>query len=464
MNKAYVYQKKCTIAFSLLNIEAKMDVDYLVEKIKSRTMRGIAVEVADLICNGKIPIGTQLPPVRDLADAFGVSPATISGAWKQLRSFRMVGGSGRTGTWVRGDQTTLRPVRYEDFANYGENVVADLRFASPDPTLLPDLNRALSQAHLVRNLHSYFRESITSELKNAVAPDWPYKTCVFTATNGGYDALHTALQIMVMPGSVVAIEDPTTLRLFDILEKLGARTIGVDCDSEGPLPDSLAAALEQQPVAFVYQPGSHSLTGTRVSPERLSQLGKLFAENGAMIVELDGLAGLAGAPSLSLGTVHPQRTVYIRTFSKALGTDFRLAVVSSSEKFAEQVQALRNFREGWTSRLLQCAAAILLTDPESLHQIACARETYAARLARLTDALTERGLPTPGKGVLSVWLPVRDQQYALVTLAARGIAVQPGSRFQVTHRPHIRVGTGIDEDQVELIADALVQAAGSSED
>jgi DNA-binding transcriptional MocR family regulator len=441
-----------------------MDVQMFAEHISSRTMRGIALEVAELIRNGKIPVGSQLPPVRDLAEIFGVSPATISGAWKQLRSFRMVSGSGRTGTWVRGDQSSLKPARYEDFANYGENIQADLRFASPDPALLPDLKTALANAHNAQHLHSYTREHISHELRDAIAEDWPYKNCAFTAVNGGYDGLHAALQMIVVPGATVAIEDPTTLRAFDILEKLGARAIGVDCDSQGPLPESLAAALQQKPVAFVYQPGSHSLTGCRVSTTRLAQLRKVLAAHGTMIVELDGLAGLSSQRPLSLGSAFPDRTVHIRTFSKALGTDFRLAVLSSSEKFADQVQGYRNFREGWTSRILQRIAATLLTDPKSIKEVATAREIYAKRRAILVDALSERGISVSGQDTLCIWLPVADQQYALVTLAARGIAVQPGSRFQVTPRPHIRVATGFKMDHVDAIADALAQAAGTFDD
>ena len=156
--------------------------------------------------------------------------------------------------------------------------------------------------------------------------------------------------------------------------------------------------------------------------------------------------------------------MHIRTFSKSLGTDLRLAVISSSEGFADQIQALRNFREGWTSRLLQSAAATLLTDPKSLQLVVVARETYAVRRARLASALAERGVPVSGEDALCIWLPVRDQQFALVTLAARGIAVQPGSRFQVTPRPHIRVTTSVDVDQVAFVADALAQAAGTFDD
>ncbi|WP_322106544.1 PLP-dependent aminotransferase family protein [Paraburkholderia sp. J41] len=438
-----------------------MDVKMLVAHVGARTMRGIALEVAQLIRDGKLPVGTQLPPVRDLAEAFGVSPATVSGAWKHLRAVRMVSGNGRTGTWVRGDQSSLRPARYEDFANYGENIQADLRFASPDPDLLPDLRRALASAHRAQNLHSYIREHISHELKAVVSADWPYTNCAFTAVNGGYDGLHAALQMIVVPGATVAIEDPTVLRVFDILEKLGARAVGVDCDEDGPLPESLAAAMEQRPVAFVYQPGSHSLTGRRVTPARMNQLRKVLAGNGTMIVEMDGLAGLASHRPLSLGSAFPERTVHIRTFSKSLGTDFRLAVISSSEKFADQVQAYRNFREGWTSRILQCAAATLLTDPEALQQIEAARITYGKRRGILASALADRGVAVSGQDTLCIWLPVADQQYALVTLAARGIAVQPGSRFQVTPRPHIRVATSFRMDQADAIADALTQAAGT---
>lgn len=421
------------------------------------------MEVAELIRAGKIPVGTQLPPQRDLAEAMGISPATVSGAWKQLRAYRMVSGERRGGTWVRGDQTLQRPLRYEDFANYGEHLRADLRYASPDPTLLPDLRRALASAHEVEHLHdNVHREAISKELNDAVLPSWPYTDCVLTAVNGGYDGLLAALEITVVPGGTVAVEDPTTLRVFDILEKLDARVVAVQCDDEGPMPDALAAALEQRPSSFIFQPGSHSLTGRRVSSRRMKQLHKVLAGTTTMIIELDGLSELASSRPLSLGASLADRTMHIRTFSKSLGADMRLAVMSSSSKVSDQIQAYRNFGEGWTSRLLQKTAAVLLTDPASLKQIENARSIYGQRRNALTEALAKRGVQVSSQDALCVWLPVTDQQYALVTLAARGIAVQPGSRFQVHPRAHIRVSTSCQIDDLETIADALAEAATTS--
>jgi DNA-binding transcriptional MocR family regulator len=432
-----------------------MDLKELAKRITARTMRGIALDVANLIRSGTIPIGTQLPPVRDLADVLEVSPATVSGAWKQLRTYRMISGSGRTGTWVRGDQTSLRPARFEGFANYGENVVADLRFASPDPLLMPDLEVALVDASKVANLNSYTREAISSTLKDVVASSWPYADCTLTAANGGYDALYSTLQTIVVPGATVAIEDPTALRVFDILEKLGAEIVGVACDEQGPLPASLAAAMQKKPLVFLYQPGVHVLTGHCVSGERMRELGSVLENMEAMIVELDFLAEITIHRASSLGATFGQRTVHIRNYSASLGPDLGLAVMSSSEKFADQVQAYRNFREGWTSRLLQGAAANLLSMPDSLRAIEQARETYAARRVALVDALAEREIKVRGAETLCIWLAVPDEQYALISLAARSIAVQPGSFFQVNRRPYIRIATSLLTGGVEFIADGI---------
>ncbi len=67
------------------------------------------------------------------------------------------------------------------------------------------------------------------------------------ATNGGYNAVYTLIQALVMPGASVAIEDPTAMRLLDILEDRGVQIIPVQCDREGPLPSSARSRNEAPP-------------------------------------------------------------------------------------------------------------------------------------------------------------------------------------------------------------------------
>ncbi|WP_338510764.1 hypothetical protein VRB34_06660 [Erwinia aphidicola] len=52
---------------------------------------------------------------------------------------------------------------------------------------------------------------------------------------------------------------------------------------------------------------------------------------------------------------------------------------------------------------------------------------YRQRRQRLLSALILRGVALPDRDGLSIYLPVQSEQFAMITLAARGIAVLPGS-------------------------------------
>lgn len=84
----------------------------------------------------------------------------------------------------------------------------------------------------------------------------------------------------------------------------------------------------------------------------------------------------------------------MRSYSTAYGPDLRLGVVSGPGELSERARVLRTFGSGWTSRILQDALAHPLTDPATTRRV-----------------------------------PVADETSALVTRAARGVTVSPGSRF-----------------------------------
>jgi aspartate/methionine/tyrosine aminotransferase len=64
---------------------------------------------------------------------------------------------------------------------------------------------------------------------------------------------------------------------------------------------------------------------------------------------------------------------------------------------------------------------------------------------------------------INLWLPVRDQQVALLALAAHGIAVAPGTPFEVSPLggDHVRVTVGLVRDGFEELAGVLAEAAGA---
>ncbi len=438
-------------------MNSSISAGWLARTIVDRSIRGIALETSALIRAGALPVGARLPPIRDIAYEMKVSPATISEAWRELRRQKIIRGRGRNGTWVSGDRFIAQPERLASSGDYGAGVL-NLSLAIPDTALLPPLAQALAHGASVDKLNSYERSRVVPELREAAEAQWPYRPEAFLATNGGYNAVYNTLRALVAPGSAVAIEHPTAMRLLDILEDLGVRIVPVACDEQGPLPAALRAAAQERLAAFVFQPRLHSVTGQTVSAERLALIGDILAENDALIIEDDGVADISEAPPASLGGRFPERTIHIVSYSKTLGPDLRLAVLSSSAAIVEQVQSYRAFSAGWTSRLLQGAASWLLRDEASREIVAKARIIYKQRRDRLAAALAARGIRTaPGSG-LCLWVPIVSEPFAMVTLAARNIAVNPGSKFSVLPSAHIRVATATLTDRYEEVADAIALA------
>lgn len=430
---------------------------WLAERITNKTIRGIALETSALVRAGVLPVGTRLPAMRDLAYELGVSPATISEAWSELRQQKIISGRGRNGTWVCAERFVAKPERLASAGHYGANVL-DLSMAVPDQALLPPLAKAMVYATSVGDLNSYARSRIVPELRDAIAGDWPYEPEAFLAINGGYNGVYTTLRALVRPGSVVAVEHPTAMRLLDILEDLGVKIVPVLSDSEGPLPASLSQALAERPAAFLFQPRLHSVTGQTVTLQRIEALAGVLAESDTLIIEDDGLADISAERPVSLGKRFPDRTVRIVSFSKTLGPDLRLAVLSGSASIVEQIQSYRAFSAGWTSRVLQAAVAWLIRDEETSQIVAAARATYQERRDTLARELRDRGVQTmPGSG-LCLWVPVQSEPFAMVTLAARNIAVVPGNKFSILPSAHIRVATSKLTSGHAQVAEAIALA------
>lgn len=438
-----------------------LDLQWFAERLTDASVKGIAGVTASLIREGQIPVGTHLPSVRDLADVLGISPATVSAAWGQLKKQKVIAGKGRSGVWVCGDNVTPRPVRFEKIGNYGDNIRADLAMASPDPALLPDLQQAMQQGVKCPQLNSYQRDPISKPLLEAVKPRWPYAAEAWLATDGGFDAMNCIMQTLFSPGEKVIIEDPTATRLLDMLDNVGAEVMPLACDEQGPLPGALEMLLNKGATALIYQPSTHSATGNAVSEARSEELARVLAGTRTLIVEDDGIGELSAHPVWSLGRYFPERTLHVRSYSKAYGPDLRLAVLSGPAPLIKRIQSWRNFGASWTSRILQQAVAWMLTDPHTQQQIEQAKSLYAQRRRLLLDALAKRGLLLPERDGLSIFIPVVSEQFAMITLAARGIAALPGERCRSGAGQFIRVSIAmLASEQVDSIAEALVLACG----
>ncbi len=424
----------------------KIDSETLAGHLKDRSATGIARDTATLVRNGVLPVGARLPSLRNLAYELKISPSTLSQAWKELRRLRVLTGRGRNGTYVTGSSFAPRPSRVSSQGHF-ERIALNLSVAVPDMKLLPPLGEALDYGTHAEGLNSYVRVRILPELEQVLRPLWPNHAASMLATNGGYNALYTALHALVPPGSVVAVEAPVPMRILDILEDLRVSILLVENDAHGPTPQSLHAILKENPSVFILQPRISAVTGLFLHPDRMVELGDILSKSDALIIEDDGLGDISLAPPQSLGDRFPDRTIHIRSFSKAYGPDLRMAVLSGSEYLVEQIQSYRAFSAAWTSRILQAAVSWLLQDEETQRLVATATEIYRDRRNLLARHLRDCGVDVPDGAGLCLLAPVQSETFALITLAAHDIAALPGSRFSMHETGHIRLGTGRLEPQ-----------------
>ncbi len=437
----------------------------LVAQIDDRSAKGIAAAIGRLVSAGDLQPGHRLPTVRELSKALGVSPTTVSEAWQTLALVGAIDARGRQGTFVRLPTGPGSPRRYRRITEGPGHFAIDLSTGTPDPALLPDLGPVIARVSRQSLTSSYLDQAVLPELEARLRSGWPFRPEELTVVDGALDGLDRVASVVVRLGDRVVVEHPSFPPLLDLLEQLGAQVIGVDLDDEGMVPEQLAAALQNRPVALFTQPRAHNPTGittTRRRAKRLVDVLQAASAQGVspVVVEDDHSGDIASGKLVSLGSFLPTRTVHIRSYSKSHGPDLRLAAVGGAADVVTAVINRRLLGPGWSSRILQAVLMEMLDHQPTIEAVARARDEYAHRRATLAAALDQRGVPCTGTDGINLWMRVADERSALLTLAAQGIGAAPGEPFMVRpDHPHLRVTVGLVPATERRLAGQLAEAA-----
>lgn len=434
--------------------------------VDDRSARGIAAAVSRLVTAGDLPVGARLPTVRDVARELGVSPTTVSEAWRSLARAGAIQTRGRSGSFVAVPVLPRQRLRYAQLGGLLTGLARDFSTGVPDYDLLPSVTESLKRVGDARLTTSYHDAAVLPPLERVLRQRWPYPPEQLTVVDGALDALDRVTAALVRLGDHVLVENPAFPPVLDLLEAAGATVVGVPLDEQGMCPDALGAALRTyDPVAVYLQPRAHNPTGVSMTARRVDELADaLAAYPGVTVVEDDHAGDIATAPPVSLGTRLPDRTVHVAGFSKSHGPDLRLAALAGPAPLVTAIGDRRLLGPGWSSRLLQAVLLDLLTDAGAIAQVAAARERYAERRGALLAALAAHGATATAADGINLWLTVDDQQMAMLALAAHGIAVAPGAPFEVTGlgAEHVRVTVGLIRDDFDSLAAILASAAGAT--
>lgn len=425
-------------------------------EITGKTAAEIFDSIRALTQAGSLKPGQELPTTRDLAATLGVNRNTVSMAYKRLTAAGIVVTRGRLGTFIRkqldpGEQEGLLP----------GSPLADLGSGNPNPVWLPDIGAALARKPYRPRL--YGETTVDPEMealaRQSLTGDCPGQFEV-SLSGGAVDAIERLLTAYLVAGDKVAVEDPCFIGSVNTLRVAGLQAVGVPVDTQGMSAQGLERALAQGAQAVIVTPRAHNPTGCSLSAARTRQLRAVLARYPhVLVIADDHFSRLAVTDYRNVIPPSARRWALIRSVSKMLGPDLRLAFVASDEQTAQRLRLRLAPGTNWISHLLQDAVVACLSSPDVATQLAQAREDYARRRALLTAALSAQGIavPSPADG-LNLWLPLpQSSQSAALALARRGWLVRAGEAFAVqapAHGLRITVST-IDEASAQAFASAL---------
>ncbi|WP_313885939.1 aminotransferase class I/II-fold pyridoxal phosphate-dependent enzyme [Fodinicola feengrottensis] len=260
-----------------------------------------------------------------------------------------------------------------------------------------------------------------------------------TVTSGAMDGIERVLAAHLRPGDQVAIEDPGWANMLDLLTSMGLTAEPVRVDDDGPMPDSVEAAIRRGARALVVTTRAQNPTGASISAARAKVLRAALAEHPAVIViDDDHIGELASTEFHPLAGTTANWAI-AQSVSKAYGPDLRCAILTGDDETISRVEGRHGLSARWVSTVLQSVLVSLWSDPEVAALVRRARHSYDLRRTTLVEALAERGVGAYGKSGLNVWIPVPDETSVCARLLDAGWVVAPGRMYRVTSEPAIRI-------------------------
>lgn len=451
--------------------------------------------------SGSIAPDEKLPSKRALADHLGVSVITVEGAYTQLLAEGYVRAEPRRGYYAcavfaganagvhAGKARTAKPKATVPTAVSCDSLsaqplVADLSGGAAPQGLFP----YSVWARAVRDALSWETEGTlvdectgvgSPRLRNAIADHLLAfrgmevdPECI--VVGAGSQVLDSLIIQLLGRDRVYAVEDPGYPRLTKLYHANGAQLVHVPLDADGVS----VSALNASGASVMHLMPSHQYpTGLVTSiSRRYELLGWAAQEEGRYLIEddYDCEFRLAGKPIPSLQSIDTTGSViYTNTFTKSLGSAFRIAYMVLPSELMQRYQQQLGFYSATVSAIDQLALARFIAKGDYERNINRMRTHYrdvrdaligALRGSAFKDRISISAQDSGLHFVLKIeGIDSLPQEQEFCNRAAkRGIRISPLSAYCVSREAAERfVGSfliaysGIQNDAIPAVVKAL---------
>ncbi|MEQ8176584.1 MAG: PLP-dependent aminotransferase family protein [Syntrophomonadaceae bacterium] len=434
----------------------------------------IAGQIKRQIISGEIIPGFRLPPERKLAESLGINRTTVLNAYRELKAEGLVGSRVGQGTVVlsllrdeaAGIQNRVpEPPWNQIFSKYAHGIdsfiVKDLLtlanrkdvisfatgIAAPDSGPIQALagieHDIVEQKNYRGLLHSptegfsTLREAICGLMQPRGVYCHHDEVMLLAGSQQGIDLTS---RIMLDPGDIVLVEEPSFFPAIQAFRAAGTRVVGVPMDERGMRVDMLEPILHRYQPKLIYTiPNFHNPTGSEMSLERRKQLLELAYKHRVLILEDDAYADLCydGQPLPTLKSMDSEGyVIYLSTFSKTIYSGLRLGWMVAHKKAIKKFAAAKQIMDLHSSSLSQWIVERFIVEGGLKRHIPVICQEYRVKRDAMYDALVQYAPPDARwnrpRGGYYIWcrLPEKVNASRLVGKAAeRKVVFVPGSAF-----------------------------------
>ena len=439
----------------------------------------LAESIMELISDGYLPANSKLPPIRKMAQHFGVNAVTIVNAYKYLEQKQMVYSRVGSGTFVSPlpVEHIPEPVANRNIRSYSgeisvENAINFSGTSLPHEMFPVDAFKKAFDEVLDREKGGAFsymdgmgyeplREQLCRYLES-----YGIKTAVenVQVLSGAQQGIDIISKVMVHYGDVVFVEKPTFYGAAGAFLSRGAKLVEVPLEDDGMDMVMLEDYLKLYQPRFIYMMAYFQApTGISYSMEKKRKLLELAEKYDTYIIEEDNFCDFHYGkedivPLKALD--YKNRVIYIKSFSKILMPGLRIGLAVLPKKIHQAVMEAKYTTDISTSGFIQRALEFYLREngwEEHAEQMRkYGSEKYRKTLSaarKYISGMTKYGLPNGG---VTLWIELPagiSAETFCSRMLEKNVILTPGSQFDISGEEdsHVRISFGdLSDDKIEV--------------
>ncbi len=418
--------------------------------VRARLVEGLRAAIAA----GRLPPGSALPSVRQLARSEGVSTFTAAEVYNTLVAGGLIEARRGSGHFVTGSRITARvatapavadalwerrreaaaqPIRVDAGGGwlpadwqYGAGVRGALRALARRP--LPDDGYGSPYGH--------------AALRAQLQQQWRSRGLALgddqiLLTNGASQALDLIVRTLLERDDVVAVEEPAYPPTLELLRARGVKLVAVPRLASGPDVEILARALRRRRIrAFFTNTTLHNPTGTTTELPVAHRILELAERHDLIVVEDDIFGELASTPVVNLAMLDQcRRVVHVTSVSKTIAPSLRVGHALAAAPILQRLARAKVLAALASSELTEQLVLQVLTDPHYRRHLHALRQRLGGAQQRVQATLHGHGveLAFQPAGGMFLWgrLPSPDSVGRLWRRGVgAGILLAPGESFR----------------------------------